>query len=64
MDLREDIWQPLTRGTTVGYRKLDRVTPVRLRGIRVTIEDAIEVPLSVGIQLYAGAAAPIGPGRR
>lgn len=47
-------WKPLIRGTTIGYRKLDRIAPVRVRGVRVRIEDAIEVPLSVAVRLYAG----------
>jgi alpha-L-fucosidase len=47
-------WRELSRGTTIGYRKLDRFTPVPLRAVRVTIEDAIEEPLSVSIGLYRG----------
>jgi alpha-L-fucosidase len=47
-------WRPLTRGTTIGYRRLDRFAPVPLRAVRVTIEDAIEVPLSVSVGLYRG----------
>ena len=58
-----ETWRPLARGTTIGHRKLDRIAPVRLRGIRVSIEDAIEAPLSVGIHLYADDAAPIVPGQ-
>lgn len=53
--LVDGTWRPLGRGTTIGYRKLDRVTPVRVSGVRVMIEDAIEVPLSVAIGLYAPA---------
>jgi alpha-L-fucosidase len=48
-------WQPLTRGTTIGYRKLDRFAAVPLRALRVTIEDAVEVPLSLSVGLYRGA---------
>ncbi len=45
-------WQPITRGTTIGYRRLARFTPVPLRALRITIEDAIEVPLSLAVGLY------------
>ena len=47
-------WRPLVRGTTIGYRRLERFTAVPLRAARVTIEDAIEVPLSVSVGLYRG----------
>ncbi len=47
-------WRELSRGTTIGYRKLDRFAPTPLRAVRVTIEDAIEDPLSVSIGLYRG----------
>jgi alpha-L-fucosidase len=48
-------WRPLARGTTIGYRKLDRFGPVALRAVRVTLEETMESPLSVLIGLYAGA---------
>jgi alpha-L-fucosidase len=46
-------WRPITRGTTVGFRKLDRFEPVTVRQVRVVIEDAVGdvKPLRVG--LYA-----------
>ena len=53
-------WRPLSRGTTIGYRKLDRFAPVSVTAVRVTIEDAIEVPLSVAIHLFAGEGASRG----
>ena len=31
-------WQLLSRGTTIGYRKLDRFQPTRIRGLRLTLE--------------------------
>jgi alpha-L-fucosidase len=45
-------WQPLTRGTTIGHRKLDRFGPVSVREVRLTIEDAIETPPPVTLRLY------------
>ena len=45
-------WQTIARGTTIGYRKLDRVTPVPVRGLRVMIDDALETPRPLQISLY------------
>lgn len=47
-------WRELASGTTIGYRKLDRFAPVRLRAVRVSILDAVEPPLSVSVRLYEG----------
>jgi len=47
-------WHTLTRGTTVGYRKLDRLAPVTVERVRLTIQDATDTPLPVRIALYAG----------
>lgn len=49
-------WRELARGTTIGYRKLDRFDQVRLDAVRVTIEDAAESPQPLRIGLYAGGA--------
>ena len=46
-------WQTLARGTTIGYRKLDRFTPATVRRVRLTIEDAVAPPLPVRIALFA-----------
>ncbi len=46
-------WQVLSRGTTIGYRKLDRIEPASVSAVRLTIEDAIGEPEPVGIALYA-----------
>lgn len=48
-------WQVLSRGTTIGYRKLDRFSGVPLRRVRVTISDAVAVPpRPLRIGLYRG----------
>ena len=41
-----------TRGTTIGYRKLDRFEPVSVSAVRLTIEEAIGDPGPVEIALY------------
>jgi alpha-L-fucosidase len=45
-------WRELSRGTTIGYRKLDRIAPARVRAVRVNVEDAVEPPLSLRVGLY------------
>ncbi|HEV8612185.1 MAG TPA: alpha-L-fucosidase [Gemmatimonadales bacterium] len=46
-------WQTLSRGTTIGYRKLDRFEPVPVRRVRLVIEDAVAVPQPVRIGLFS-----------
>ena len=47
-----DEWQPLSRGTTIGHRKLDRFPAVTIRQARVVIEEAVEHPRAVQLRLY------------
>ena len=47
-------WQPLARGTTIGYRKLDRFPPTPIRRVRVEILDAVGPSGNVAVSLYAG----------
>lgn len=51
-----DAWRTLVRGTTIGYRKLDRFPPARVRRVRLTIEDAVAPVRPVRIALYEGEA--------
>lgn len=46
-------WTPLMRGTTIGYRRLERFAPVEIRRARLTIEDSAGTPRPVSIALYA-----------
>jgi alpha-L-fucosidase len=48
-----DAWRNLSSGTTIGYAKLDRFAPTRVRRIRLTIEDAVVAPEAVTIKLFA-----------
>ena len=43
----------LSRGTTVGHARLDRITAVNIRRVRVEIEDAIAPPDPVRLKLFA-----------
>lgn len=45
-------WQTLSSGATIGYRKLDRIAPVRIRRIRLIIEEAVETPRPVRLSVY------------
>ncbi len=45
-------WQPLAKGTTVGYRKLDRFAAVDISAVRVTILDAVDTPRPLTVGAY------------
>ncbi len=48
-----DGWTPISRGTTIGHKKLDRLAePVTARQVRVVIEDARADPLLAEVSLY------------
>ncbi|MDE3054140.1 MAG: alpha-L-fucosidase, partial [Gemmatimonadota bacterium] len=47
-------WQVLSRGTTIGYAKLDRFAPSRVRRARLVIEAAVALPRQIAIRLYGG----------
>jgi alpha-L-fucosidase len=49
-------WRELTRGTTIGHRKLDRFSPTSVRRLRVVVEDATAPPGRLSIGLYGGEA--------
>jgi alpha-L-fucosidase len=53
----EGEWRVLTRGQTVGYRKLDRFQPVRVRRLRLWLEDLRGDPPEVDVGLYSGRRA-------
>jgi alpha-L-fucosidase len=45
-------WATISRGTTIGHRKLDRVTPTRTDRVRVVVEEAVGSPVMEQIGLY------------
>jgi alpha-L-fucosidase len=47
-------WQTLARGTTIGFRKLDRFDAVAVRRVRLVVEDAADLPRPVRLGLFAG----------
>ena len=48
-------WRQLSRGTTIGYTKLDRFAPTTVRRVRLVIEDAVAAVEPITLKLYAGA---------
>ena len=49
-------WTTLSRGSTIGYRKLDRFAPQRVSRVRLRVEDAVAPPRPLRIGLFSGAA--------
>jgi hypothetical protein len=45
-------WRVLSRGITIGYRKLDRFEPVPVSAVRLTIEETVGETGPVRIALY------------
>lgn len=45
-------WQRVKQGTTIGHKKLDRITPVTASRVRLTIEKARDLPLIRNVALY------------
>ena len=49
-----DSWTTLARGTTIGFRRLHRVTPVTVSRLRLTIEEALVEPVGLQLQAWRG----------
>ena len=49
-------WRPLTWGTTIGHRKLDRVPPTRTPRLRLVIEHAYAMPRIARVALHRSPA--------
>jgi alpha-L-fucosidase len=54
-DASATAWVTLSRGTTIGYRKLDRFAPVRVRSLRLTIQTVAPLASPVEIRVYSPA---------
>jgi alpha-L-fucosidase len=47
-------WLPVTKGTTIGYKRLTRLaSPITARRVRVVIEDAVAKPEPIELRLYS-----------
>lgn len=49
-------WKELAQGSTIGVCKLDRIAPVAIRRLRITVLDAIAPPQPLRISLYGDEA--------
>ena len=49
-----DTWTTLARGTTIGYRRLHRISPVTVNRLRLTIEDALAEPRGIQLRAWLG----------
>jgi alpha-L-fucosidase len=45
-------WHVLSRGSTIGYAKLDLFEPATVRRVRLAIEDAAGMPEGIAVKLY------------
>ena len=50
-------WRSLSRGTTIGFRKLDRCEPTVVRRVRVTVAGVARPVKGIRIALYSPAAS-------
>jgi len=48
-------WTPISRGTTIGYRKLDRVMPLATSRLRLVVESALDAPRIARVSLHRRA---------
>ncbi len=56
---QDGAWQTISRGTTIGHKKLDRLdAPVTTARVRLVIESALAVPLLAEVGLYHPPARP------
>jgi alpha-L-fucosidase len=46
-------WRVLSRGTTIGYTKLDPLPTATVRRVRLTIDESLSTPEPTAVRLYA-----------
>jgi alpha-L-fucosidase len=49
-------WRTVSRGTTIGHRKLDRIAPVTASSVRLIVEDALDAPRIARVSVHRSAA--------
>jgi alpha-L-fucosidase len=55
-------WKPLSWGTTIGHKKLERMDPVRTRKLRLVLEYGYGTPTLAKLAVYRGPNHSYGPG--
>ena len=53
--LRGTTWHEVGRGTTIGYKRLYRIDPVRASAVRVHVDDAVLSPRPIAVASYPPA---------
>jgi alpha-L-fucosidase len=48
-------WRPLSKGTTIGYAKLDRFEPVTVSRVRVVVEEAVAPVARISVGVFGPA---------
>lgn len=48
----DNVWKPVSRGTTIGHAKLDRFNALTLKRLRVTIDDAAAQPEPITLAAF------------
>jgi len=51
-------WTPVAKGTTIGYRKLDRFPKVTASKVRLTITRSLACPVICGFGIYLDTISP------
>lgn len=46
-------WRPISRGTTIGYARMEKLEPVTAQRVKLVVEDAVEAPRRVGVVIYS-----------
>jgi alpha-L-fucosidase len=57
VDVRRDggtEWSWVSKGTTIGYKKLDRIPATEARYVRLTVQTVAPAPKHVELRLFAG----------
>jgi alpha-L-fucosidase len=52
LDASATEWRPLSAGTTIGYRKLDRFAPTRVHSLRLSVQTVATLARPVRIRAY------------
>ena len=49
---KDNTWQKVATGTTIGYKRILKINPVNTSKIRITIEDSKACPVISNVEVY------------
>ncbi len=49
---KEDRWQSIAKGTTIGYKRILKIDPVETDKLRITILDSKACPVISNVEIY------------